>query len=141
MGVRTIPDLQKQRARAMRSAPTPAERKLWGHLRNSQLDGVKFSRQIAVGPFIADFVARSRKLVIELDGSQHGGLEDQRRTRWLEREGHTVVRFTNRDVLDHIDGVLRIIVVACLQCPPLAPPVPGGGPPCGEHSLDFEVPY
>ena len=64
----------------MRNAPTVAERKLWGCLRNSQLDGVKFSRQIAIGPFIADFCARSRKLVIELDGSQHGDLEDLRRT-------------------------------------------------------------
>ena len=141
VGVRTIPDLQKQRARAMRNAPTPAEKRLWHHLRASQLDGVKFSRQIAIGPFLADFCARSRKLVIELDGSQHGDLEDQRRTRWLEQAGYVVLRFSNRDVLDHIDGVLRLIDAACRECPPLAPPVPGGEPAGSDDSSPFELPY
>ena len=61
--------------------------------------------------------------------------------KWLEREGYTVVRFTNRDVLEHVDGVLRVIVAACLDCPPLTPPVPGGGFALGEYSPDFEVPY
>ena len=139
--MRTIPELQQQRARTMRNAPTPAEKALWRHLRASRLDGVKFSRQIAIGPFIADFCARSRKLVVELDGSQHGGAEDMRRTRWLERAGYTVVRFSNLEVLEHIDGVLRLIATACRDCPPLTPPVPGGGPARDADSLDFEVPY
>jgi len=123
----------------MRNAPTPAKRKLWGYLRASQVDGVKFSRQIAVGPFIADFCARSRKLVIELDGSQHGELEELRRTRWLEREGYTVVRFTNWQVMGDIEGVHRAIVAACRDCPPLVPPVPGGGPACGAPSPTFKI--
>ena len=139
--MRIIPDIQKQRAQAMRNAPTPAERKLWGHLRASRTDGVKFSRQIAIGPFIADFCARSRKLIVEVDGSQHGEIEDVRRTRWLEREGYTVVRFTNRQVLVETEGVLLAIIAACRDCPPLTPPVPGGGPACGVDPLDVELPY
>ncbi|TRW18416.1 endonuclease domain-containing protein [Glacieibacterium frigidum] len=125
----------------MRNAPTPAEKKLWGHLRASRLDGVKFSRQIAIGPFIADFCARSRKLIVEVDGSQHGEIEDVRRTRWLEREGYIVVRFTNRQVLVETEGVLMVIVAACRDCPPLTPPVPGGESASVEVSPDIELPY
>ncbi|WP_235889102.1 endonuclease domain-containing protein [Glacieibacterium frigidum] len=139
--MRIIPDLQKERARSMRNAPTPAEKKLWGHLRASRLDGVKFSRQIAIGPFIADFCARSRKLIVEVDGSQHGEIEDVRRTRWLEREGYIVVRFTNRQVLVETEGVLMVIVAACRDCPPLTPPVPGGESASVEVSPDIELPY
>ena len=140
--MRIIPNLQKERARSMRNAPTPAEKKLWGYLRASQIDGVKFSRQIAIGPFIADFCARSRKLIIELDGSQHGEIEDLRRTRWLEREGYTVVRFSNRQMLVETEGVLLAIIAACRDCPPLTPPVPGGESAWGDCSRDDDgLPY
>jgi BirA family biotin operon repressor/biotin-[acetyl-CoA-carboxylase] ligase len=58
------------RAQALRNEATPAERRLWTRLSRSQL-GHKFSRQMPVGPFIADFLCRSQRLVIELDGGQH----------------------------------------------------------------------
>ena len=59
------------RAGQLRRALTPAEAKLWAVLRNYQLDGVGFRRQHAIGRYIVDFCAPRRKLVIELDGSQH----------------------------------------------------------------------
>jgi len=55
-------------ARRLRRDMTEAERKLWSRLRNRQLDNVKFVKQCPVGPYIADFAARSLRLVIELDG-------------------------------------------------------------------------
>ena len=132
-----IPPVQRQRAAAMRSAPTVAERLLWNHLRGSGLDGVKFSRQVAIGPFIADFVARSRMLVVELDGQEHGAAQDRWRQGLIEARGYTVVRFGNEEVYGNVDGVLLTILealkscpsgpgVVCAEVPPPAPPVPGG---------------
>jgi very-short-patch-repair endonuclease len=73
--------------------------------------GVQFRRQHAIGHYIVDFCAPRRKLVIEVDGSQH--LEqveyDRRRTEYLETRGYRVVRFWNREVMKNIDGVLSRI--------------------------------
>ncbi len=68
----------KHHAVELRKEMTPAERKLWSHLRNDQL-GVKFRRQHAIGPYIPDFCSPKAKLIIELDGSQH--LSRKRMTR------------------------------------------------------------
>lgn len=57
-----------ERARQMRSEMTQPERELWIALRAKRFSGVKFTRQVVIGPYIADFVCRSRKLIIELDG-------------------------------------------------------------------------
>ncbi len=125
---RTIPTVQRERARTMRNEATPAERKLWSRLRASSLDGHKFSRQIAVGPFICDLVCRRLKLVVEIDGGQHGGDDDARRTRYLEAHGYTVLRFWNVQVLQETDGVLTTIAAtlhkasAAAKTPPPAPP-------------------
>ncbi|HSV01386.1 MAG TPA: DUF559 domain-containing protein, partial [Roseiarcus sp.] len=64
--------------------------------------------------FICDFVARTPKLIIELDGGQHAvrTVEDDRRTRFLEGRGYRVLRFWNNDVLENVDGVLTIIRAA-----------------------------
>ncbi|MBV8972169.1 MAG: endonuclease domain-containing protein [Sphingomonadaceae bacterium] len=113
----------------MRNAPTPAERKLWQALRGSALDGAKFSRQIVIGPFIADFVCRTRKLIVEVDGGQHSSEVDAGRTAYLEGAGYRVVRFWNREVMVNLEGVLRTIAAALADCPPPAPPVPGGESP------------
>jgi very-short-patch-repair endonuclease len=114
----------------MRNASTPAERKLWSRLRASSLMGYKFSRQISVGPYICDFVCRQAKLVIELDGSQHGEDVDAQRTCFLESQGYFVMRFWNHQVLQNVDGVL-IDIQAQLEAlghfPPPAPPAGGRG--------------
>lgn len=67
-----------------------------------------------MGPFICDFVARTPKLIIELDGGQHAAraADDERRTRFLESRGYRVLRFWNNDVLANVDGVLSIVVEA-----------------------------
>ncbi len=127
MGTMPVSYAQRQNALDMRNAPTPAERKLWGELRASRIDGVKFSRQIVIGPFIADFVCRTRKLVIEVDGGQHTVEGDASGTAYLERAGYTVVRFWNHEVMRNIEGVVTTIRLALADCPPPTPPVPGGG--------------
>ena len=126
--VKLIPPEQKQRARALRNIATPAERRLWRLLRASQLDGFKFSRQIAIGPFIADLVCRKQKLVIELDGGQHGDARDAARQRFIEAQGYRVLRFWNHQVMNDPDMVFEVIRSALLEekSPPPTPPVPGG---------------
>jgi very-short-patch-repair endonuclease len=97
------------RAGTLRRTPTEAEAKLWSRLRAHRMAGVQFRRQHAIGSYIVDFCSPRRKLVIELDGSQH--LEqieyDRRRTEYLESRGYRVLRFWNNEVLKNIHGVLN----------------------------------
>lgn len=85
------------RARELRWNMTDAERKLWAALRRRQILGYRFRRQQPIGPYIADFFCPEAKLIIEVDGSQHGeelqALDDKRRTEWLEKNGYRVLRF------------------------------------------------
>ena len=107
-----------KRAKAMRTEMTQPERELWIALRAKRFNGVKFSRQVVIGPFIADFVARSRKLVIEVDGNTHiDAARDDRRTRYLETQGYEVIRFANPDVVGNLEGVLTTIEVALAAAP------------------------
>jgi very-short-patch-repair endonuclease len=107
---RTTPKVFK-RAKELRRNQTEAEVKLWSCLRNHQINRVGFRRQHAIGNYIADFCAPRRKLIIELDGSQH--LEqkeyDTERTKFLESRGYKVLRFLNNEVLNNLDGVIREI--------------------------------
>jgi very-short-patch-repair endonuclease len=115
-------------ARALRRAQTDAERKLWEHLRAGQVDGLKFRRQHPVTPYIADFYCEAAKLVIELDGSQHAASVDAARTRFLEAQGLTVLRFWDNDVLVNTDAVLDAIwaVIARRTLTPTPLPVGEG---------------
>jgi very-short-patch-repair endonuclease len=91
----------------MRREMTDAERKLWLLLRDRRLAGVKFRRQAPIGPYIADFICLSRKLIVEADGGQHGDdAYDAERDRWLSEEGYTTVRYSNLDILKNPEGVL-----------------------------------
>jgi very-short-patch-repair endonuclease len=92
---------------------TPAERKLWSHLRSNQL-GIDFRRQHAIGPYITDFCCIKKKLIIELDGGQHLEQEayDNERTTFLSSKGYRVLRFWNNDVLNDLDGVMHVILEA-----------------------------
>ena len=97
--------LQRDRARAMRKDPTPAERAIWRMLRHDQL-GVRFRRQYRIGPYIVDFLCPAHRLVVEIDGGQHNGSDyDVQRDRWLTAQGYRVLRFWNRDVLTESDSV------------------------------------
>lgn len=97
----------------LRKEPTPAERKLWSKIRNDQL-GVNFRRQHAIGNYIPDFVCIEKKLIIELDGSQHLEQEeyDNERTKYLEALGYKVIRFWNNDVMKEVDNVVVAILHA-----------------------------
>lgn len=106
------------RARALRNAATPAERLLWQYLSRSQL-GAKFSRQMPVGPYFADFLCRSTRLVVELDGFSHD-CEPQRdvvRDRAMAAWGYRVLRFTNAEVMGNVEGVVAAIRAALPSSP------------------------
>jgi very-short-patch-repair endonuclease len=112
-----------RRSRELRNNATPAERKLWQHIRNRQLSGLRFNRQVPIGPFICDFAARTAKVIVELDGGQHAvrTFEDERRTRFLESRGYRVLRFWNNDVLENVEGVLATIQKALENRPSPSP--------------------
>jgi very-short-patch-repair endonuclease len=99
------------RARELRNAASPAEQVLWSYLSRSQT-GTKFSRQMPVGPYFADFLSRELRLVIECDGISHDRdpQGDVIRDQWMEQNGYTVLRFTNADLLGNVEGVVRAIV-------------------------------
>ena len=92
---------------------TPPEQRLWSVLRGGRL-GVKIQRQVVLAPYIADFAARSERLVIEIDGESHAGTEayDAARTHALEARGYRILRFTNSEVMTNIEGVTRTILIA-----------------------------
>ena len=127
--------LPTERSRELRNSATPAERKLWKVLSNRQLCGVRFNRQVVIRPYICDLVARSAKLIIEIDGGHHGGSigYDKARTAFLEAKGYCVIRFWNNEVLENIDGVVGDIasVLNDMPSPPRlrrsSPPAPAGG--------------
>jgi len=100
-----------QRAGELRKEPTPAEARLWSRLRNHQLHGTGFRRQHAIGQYVVDFCAPKKKLVIEVDGSQHIDLEesDAQRTESLATQGYKVLRFWNNEVMNDIEGVIQAI--------------------------------
>jgi very-short-patch-repair endonuclease len=91
---------------------TDAERKLWSLLRASQL-GVKIRRQVPLGRYIADFLCEEKKLIIEVDGSQHfepkGRRSDEIRDDYLRKLGYRTIRVDNLDVLKFPDEVLMQI--------------------------------
>jgi very-short-patch-repair endonuclease len=97
--------------RQARRDATPAERRLWSKLRARQLNGAKFRRQVWLGPFITDFFCADARLIVEVDGDTHAeqSAYDERRTTWLAKEGFRVVRVTNADVMQNLDGVLEQI--------------------------------
>lgn len=100
------------RARTLRRDATDAEKRLWRALREA-FPHARFRRQVPVGPYFADFLSFGVRLIVEVDGGQHGDAEalayDARRTRFLEAEGYRVMRFWNNDVLANTDGVLAQI--------------------------------
>ena len=105
----------------MRNAPTGVERKLWWKLRELNAQGYHFRRQVPFRSYILDFAEHSHRLVIELDGSQHGLVKhrahDAVRDRVLSDEGYRVLRFWNDEIIDNIEGVVEGILRALTQAP------------------------
>ena len=102
--------------RQLRREQTDAEKLLWYCLRNRQLCGLKFRRQHPVGPYVLDFYCYEYKICLELDSGQHyesAGIEhDEQRQAFLISRGIRTLRFSNRDVLQHLEAVLLQIAEA-----------------------------
>jgi len=110
MHKRTMPKIFK-RAKELRRELTPVEIKLWARLRAHRMQDIHFRKQHAIGNYIVDFCTPRRKLIIELDGSQHLEQEeyDLERTAFLESKGYKVIRFWNNEVTNNMDSVLSVI--------------------------------
>ncbi|HEV7877456.1 endonuclease domain-containing protein [Bradyrhizobium sp.] len=132
MAKRPISDFKRKTANRLRANTTAAEQILWRHLRRLDVRGSHFRRQVVIGPYIADFACLAKRLIVEVDGSQHEGLRrDDVRTRWLPSEGYRVIRFWNNDVMSRTDAVLEAIHDMSAVTPPRLPAA-GDPPPQGE---------
>ena len=113
---RTIDSFRRATARRLRANSTAAEVLLWRELRVLETKGTHFRRQVPIGPYVVDFACMASRLVIEVDGSQHGEepnrSRDEMRTRRLESEGYRFLRFWNNDISRNPAGVLDVIYAA-----------------------------
>lgn len=103
----------KEKRRNLKKEQTTPEALIWSKLRNRQFLNLKFRRQYGIGEYIADFYCAELKLVIEIDGESHftedGIKYDKIRTAFMESLGIKVIRFTNKEVMENIEGVLESI--------------------------------
>jgi very-short-patch-repair endonuclease len=97
----------------LRKSMTPAEKVLWGKLRNRQVKGSRFRRQHPIMDFVVDFFCYDAMLVIEVDGAVHDETSqkerDEQRTIILKRLGIKEIRFTNDEVINRTDQVVKKI--------------------------------
>jgi len=113
-----VEQFKRTQARTLRHALTEAELDLWQLLRPRQLSGMKFRRQVLIGPWIADFVCFEHMLIIEADGSQHAESQhDELRDADLRRRGFRILRFWNNDILINPNGVLERILSKTEKAP------------------------
>jgi very-short-patch-repair endonuclease len=106
-----------QFAKNLRKNSTLAEGILWRHLRAKKFEGLKFRRQQPLDKFIVDFINFEKRIIIELDGSQHAEetSKDIERDSALEANGFTVLRFWNNEIFENLEGVLEVIRKACQE--------------------------
>ena len=119
-------------ARRLRASMTEEERILWHHLWRIPIEGSHFRKQAPVGRYFADFASHRLKLIIELDGAQHGHAKQARhdlaRDRWFQSQGYIVLRFWNHEVKKELDSVLDTIYAAVRERSAHLP-LDGGGRP------------
>ncbi|WP_339914931.1 DUF559 domain-containing protein [uncultured Brevundimonas sp.] len=142
------PEQTIRRARRLRKTTTHAETYLWTLLRDRQLDGLRFRRQVPIGDYVIDFACLSARLIVEADGGVHvlRTFDDGKRDAWLRSQNFTVVRFRNAQIMDRPHEVIAAIRAAAtppserLRRPPspemgegIATPCPS--PPCGGRWL------
>jgi very-short-patch-repair endonuclease len=120
----------KNLARNLRKNMTDAERRLWSKIRRKQLKAFQFYRQKNIGDFIVDFYCPAAKLIVEIDGGQHYSeeniLKDEARDKFMSDLGFKVLRFSNSDVFNNIEGVVTEIYNHLKKIPP-NPPLKKGG--------------
>lgn len=102
-------------ARELRRNATEVEQILWFNLRAKRFEGLKFRRQQTIGPYIVDFACFKKKIIIELDGSQHLAQQqkDYKRDKWLEAQGFRIIRIWNNEFLKNPEGVFTLIFETC----------------------------
>ena len=101
-----------ERAAAMRNNPTEPEKRLWYALRDSRFFGTKFRRQAIIGFRIVDLFCPAKALAIEIDGDTHDTARDLRRDAKMKHEfGYDVLRFTNAEVMQNLEGVLTALQI------------------------------
>jgi very-short-patch-repair endonuclease len=109
------PKLKRVRIK-LRQDQTPHEAFLWSKLRNRKLENFRFVRQYSLEKYVLDFYCPTKKLAIELDGSQHANPEnvthDNQREKYLNSFGVTVLRFPNYEARYNLDHVLDKIIEA-----------------------------
>ena len=120
------------RAKELRRNPTEWEIRVWRHLSNSQT-GWKFRRQHVIFPYICDFFCPAKGLILEIDGDTHDSMADTQRDAVLLSNGFATVRYSNRDVRDHLEGVIGGVIDALNRRPDRWPDRPHPNPsPEGE---------
>jgi very-short-patch-repair endonuclease len=101
----------------LRINQTDAEKKIWSKIKNRQLQGFKFKRQVRIENYIVDFICFEKRLIVELDGGQHNdNQKDLTRDTFLQSQGFHVLRFWNNDVLQNTDVVLNEILLTLSPC-------------------------
>jgi uncharacterized protein len=115
-------------ARKLRGDATDAEGRLWRALRNRQIGGSKFKRQVPFGPYVVDFICVEAKLIVEADGGQHAEQveADEIRTMHFSAQGYRVLRFWNNEILQNLEGVLETIARELTKKTPSPQPSPQG---------------
>jgi very-short-patch-repair endonuclease len=110
---RPDPTASVGRARELRSAMTRHEVKLWLRLRELKAQGFRFRRQVRIERWVADFACFASRVIVEVDGDQHGfddnRARDEARDAFLDREGFLTLRFTNDDVWNTIESVVETV--------------------------------
>ena len=107
-----------KRAAEMRQNPTEPERRMWMELRDSRFFEFKFRRQVVMGRRIVDFFCPAKGLVVEIDGDTHDAARDLAKdARLTQQFGFEVVRFTNPEVMENLDGVLTALKITLERRP------------------------
>jgi very-short-patch-repair endonuclease len=105
----------KEKRRDLKKNQTNPEEIMWSKLRNRQFMNLKFRRQYGIGEYIADFYCAELKLVIEIDGESHfteeGIKYDEIRTTFMKSLGIKVIRFTNKEIMENIEGIFGKLMI------------------------------
>lgn len=113
-------------ARQLRRRMTPQEVKVWVKLRELRAAGLHFRRQVPIGPYLVDFACLKKRMVVEIDGNQHGyeraAAADRSRDLALERFGFRVRRFWNVEIDRDLNAVIETIFAVATGATEREPP-------------------
>ena len=118
---------------------TPAEARLWIHLRQLRLEGLHFRRQHPLRGYFLDLVCLDRGFIVEVDGGSHldedRARKDRVRDAVFSREGFFTMRVSNGDVKERVDEILRDVRMRCLALPTRSSLRADHPPPTGEGEV------